>query len=183
MVKQNAIFIGAQENAADPQCAETKTPALLLCDSNLLRAVTTAPLGTPPREIIEQHLSSGPMQWSHEVNALTFACSYWRSASREWKPIFIHAKHLGRPFLDGAEAVQLHGELDDGTTVESIPLSIPTLCRLGKAVTSKKRFVIASELGVKSFNEFAAFEHLHLEAAKEAAKTGSLVTLKPSAFH
>ncbi|MBW8846179.1 MAG: hypothetical protein JF607_14530, partial [Burkholderiales bacterium] len=160
--------------------AEVRLPALFVFHVDLLRAITTTPGGMPPQQIIEQHLSSGPMQWNQALNALTFACSYWRFTAREWVPIFIHAKSLGRPFLDGADAIQLHGELGDGTTVESIPLSIAALSSLRKLAASKKRFVMASELGVKTFNDFAAFEHLYLEAAKEVEEHGMLHTAEMS---
>jgi hypothetical protein len=176
MVKQTAIFIGAQELTADFEQTEAQQRALFVFDVDLLRAITTTPEGVPPQEIIEQHLSSGPMQWNHALNALTFACSYWRFAAREWQSIFIHAKSLRRPFLDGTDAIQLHGELADGTTVESIPVSIAALSSLRKMATSKKRFVMASELGVKTFNDFAAFEHLYLEAAKEVKEKSMLLT-------
>lgn len=183
MKTEQAIFISAIEtictgNSATPS---RQGPALYCIEARILKSFVELHGSTPPKDIISEYFSSGPIIWDETLSALTFSCWYWRCASREWKSARFHSVQHANPFIDGTEAYSLTsiGEPNaERLSVQAIPLSLGAMSKLVYEVEVNHQFAMVAKKGIAMFTDFDSFEHKFLSSMEDLHRVGTVKTAR-----
>lgn len=188
MNTHKAIFISANETIGngDDATVRSQGPVLYCIHAPILRSFIELHGATPPKAIISDCFSSGPIIWDKALSTLTFICWYWRCASREWKSARFYSVQQAAPFFDGSTAYSLTsiGEPnEERLSVQAIPLSLGAMSKLVYEVEVNHQFAMVAKKGIAMFTDFDAFEHKFLSSMEDLHRGGTVKTARPPKRH